>query len=233
VAHWTFDEGTGSVAHDTSGKLPHDGAINGTTWSWLPQGRFGGALHFEQGDYVAVDNFPNATLGWTVSAWVQIAAKDVNAGDATVISTEDLYRGGWEMNIMAPTFSAPDAYHFGYWTGPGNYTYQHYECFDCISADQWQHLTAVVDGGADGAVDGGVAAGTATLSFYLSGKLKDQHQVPRTILPGTPTLYMGRWPTTDPPRLLVGSIDDIAIWSRALASEEISALDSAPVPPPP
>jgi hypothetical protein len=187
-------------------------------------------LHLEQGDYVAVDNFPNATLGWTVSAWVQLAAKDVSAGDATVISTEDLYRGGWEMNIMAPTVSAPAAYHFGYWTGPGNYTYQHYECFDCIPADQWQHLTAVVDGGVDGAVDGGANGGAATLSFYLDGDLKNQHQVPRTILPGTPTLYMGRWPTTDPPRLMVGSIDDIAIWNRALASEEIRALNRAPLP---
>ena len=233
VAHWTFDEGTGSVVHDTSGKL-HDGAINGSTWSWLPQGRFGGALHLEQGDYVAVDNFPDATLGWTVSAWVQIAAKDVNMSEATVISTEDVFHGGWEMNINQPSDTAPGPnYHFAYWTGPG-ITYAFFTCSsDCIRADQWQHLTAVVDGGADGAVDGGTAAGTATLSFYLDGKLKNQQQVPRTILPGTPTLYMGRWPTTDPPRLLVGSIDDIAIWNRALVSDEILLLTAAPVPPPP
>jgi hypothetical protein len=212
VAHWAFDEGMDSVVHDTSGNA-HDGALNGTTWSWLPQGRFGGALHLEQGDYVAVDNFPNATPGWTVSAWVQIAAADVNTGDATVISTEDVYRGGWEVNLTAPA-----AYHFGFWTGPGTYTWAHYECSGCIHADQWQHLTAVVDGAA------------STLSFYLDGVLQDRHQVPQAILPGTPTLYMGRWPTISPPRLLAGSIDDIAIWSRPLVSEEIVLLNHAPVP---
>jgi hypothetical protein len=236
VAHWTFDEGTGSVVHDTSGKLPHDGAIGGTSWSWLPQGRFGGALHLEQGDYVAVDNFPIATPDWTVSAWVQIAAKDVPTVDgtvATVISTEDLSRGGWEMNVMGPTvLPTPKAaaYHFGFYTGPGNFTYAaHYECSGCIHADQWQQLTAVVASTPDGVVDGGVDSGAATLSFYLDGVLQNRQQVLRTILPGTPTLYMGRWQSTDPPRLLVGSIDEIAIWSRALASEEILALNRAPV----
>jgi len=234
VAHWTFDEGAGSVVGDTSGKL-HDGAIGGSTWSWLPQGRFGGALHLEQGDYVAVDNFPNATPAWTVSAWVQIAAKDVNMSQATVISTEDVFHGGWEMNINVPINNGPvdsgpaTNYHFAYWTGPGT-TYAYFTCPGCIHADQWQHLTAVVDGGADGALDGGADGGAGTLSFYLDGVLQNRQQVPRSVLPGTPTLYMGRWPTTDPPRLLVGSIDDIAIWSRALASEEILALNGAPVP---
>lgn len=228
VAHWTFDEGTGSVVHDTSGKL-HDGAINGTTWSWLPQGHFGGALHLEQGDYVAVDNFPNATADWTVSAWVQIAAKDVNMSEATVISTEDVFHGGWEMNINQPSDTAPGPnYHFAYWTGPG-ITYAYFTCSGCVHADEWQHLTAVAESSADGVVDGGADAGTATLSFYLGRILQNRQQVPRTILPGTPTLYMGRWPT-DPSRLMVGSIDDIAIWNRALVSEEILALNRAPVP---
>jgi hypothetical protein len=225
VAHWTFDEGTGSVVHDSAGSLsPHDGAVNGSTWSWLPQGRFGGALHLELGDYVAVDNFPYATPGWTVSVWVQIAANDVNAGDATVISTEDLYHGGWEMNLNAPTVTAPvAAYHFGFWTGPSNWTYAHYECSGCIHADQWQHLTAVVDAPASGA---------GTLSFYLDGVLQDRHQVPQAISPGVATLYMGSWATPSSPRLLVGSLDDIAIWNRPLVSDEIVLLNAAPVTAP-
>jgi len=211
VAHWTFDEGADSVVHDSSGNS-HDGNINGSNWSWLSQGRFGGALHLEQGDYVAVDNFPYATPAWTVSAWVRIASKDVDTGDATVISTEDVYRGGWEMNLTAPS-----AYHFGFWTGPGTYTWAHYECANCIQGDRWQHVAAVVDG----------AAGT--LSFYLDGIFQARVQVPQAILPGVSTLYMGRWATTDPARLLVGSLDDIAIWSRALVSEEIAQLTQAPV----
>lgn len=215
VAHWTFDEGSDSVVRDSSGNS-HDGSINGSTWSWLSQGRFGGALHLEQGDYVAVDNFPDATQGWTVSVWVRIDSEDVGMGLATVISTEDLYRGGWEMNLNAlPTDLQ---YDFGYWTGPGQFDYSaYYPCTNCMRPDQWQHVAAVVDG-----------AGR-TLSFYLDGVLQGWDEVPQSILPGVSTLYMGRWATTDPARLLVGSLDDIAIWNRTLVSEEIALLTQAPV----
>ncbi|HEX7507910.1 MAG TPA: LamG domain-containing protein [Polyangia bacterium] len=216
VGHWSFDEGADSVIHDSSGK-GHDGNINGSDWSWLSQGRFGGALHLEQGDFVAVDSFPNATLGWTVSAWVQIASKDVGMSLATVISAEDVFHGGWEMNLS--TLPTDLYYDFGYWTGPGTFDYlAYYACKKCIHPDHWQHVAAVVDGAA------------STLSFYLDGVLQDRHQVPQAISPGVSTLYMGRWATTDPARLLVGSLDDIAIWSRPLVSEEIALLTQAPAP---
>jgi hypothetical protein len=215
VAHWSFDEGADSVVHDSSGN-GHDGSINGPGWSWLAQGRFGGALHLEQGDSVTVDSFPNATQGWTVSTWVQIASKDVGMGLATVISTEDVYHGGWEMNLNALPTNLQ--YDFGYWTGPGPYDYSaYYACTDCMHPDRWQHIAAVVDGTA------------GTLSFYLDGILQDRHHVPKTISPGVSTLSMGRWATTDPARLLAGSLDDIAIWSRPLVSEEIALLTQAPV----
>jgi hypothetical protein len=214
VAHWTFDEGADSVVHDFSGQQ-RDGTIDGSTWSWLSQGRFGGALRLEQGDSVSVNSFPNATEGWTVSAWVQIASKDVGIGEATVISTEDVFHGGWEMNLTA--LSTDLRYHFGFWTGPNSPDYAHYECMNCIHSEQWQHVAAVVDGA------------TRTLSFYLDGVLQDRHQVPRAILTGMSTLYMGRWATADPARLLAGSLDDIAIWSRALVSAEVALLTQAPV----
>lgn len=215
VAHWKFDEGADSTVHDSSGN-GHDGNIHGSSWSWLAQGRFSAALHLEQGDDVAVDGFPNATEGWTVSAWVQIASKDVGMGDATVISTEDVFHGGWEMNLNALPTNLQ--YDFGYWTGPGTFDYAaYYPCTNCIRPDHWQHLAAVVDG-----------AGK-TLSFYLDGVLQGRREVPQAISPGVSTLYMGRWATTDPARLLVASLDDIAIWNRALVSEEIALLTQAPV----
>ncbi len=215
VAHWTFDDGAGTVVRDSSGNA-HDGATNGSTWSWLAQGRFAGALHLEQGDYVTVDSFPNATPGWTVATWVQIASTNVGIGDATLISTEDVFKGGWEMNLTA--LQSDLHYHFGFWTGPGSYDYAHYECLGCIQPDRWQHLAAVVDGAAK------------TMAFYLDGVLQARHSIPQGISPGVSTLTMGRWATTDPARLLVGSLDDIAIWSRPLMSAEIALLTQAAAP---
>lgn len=220
VAHWTFDEGRGDKVRDSSPNH-FDGAINGSTWSWVSQGRFGAALHLEQGDYVSVDHFPNATRGWTVSAWVWIASQDVSKGDMTLVSTEDVYKGGWELNVMnlaTPSGTEEPQYHFGFYVGPGPLDYAHVECVDCIQSDTWKHLTAVVDGSAK------------TLTMYLDDVAQAPVSVRQAISPGVPTLYMGRWATTDPARLLVASLDDISLWNRALRPDEVAALTHAPAP---
>ncbi|WCJ60857.1 hypothetical protein NXS98_06935 [Fontisphaera persica] len=54
IAYWNFDEGTGTIARDTSGVgTPHDGTLaaqgTGTLPQWIP-GRFGYALDFNRVD---------------------------------------------------------------------------------------------------------------------------------------------------------------------------------------
>src|SRR5678810_161074 len=73
VAHWTFDEGSGTIVHDTSGNN-RNGTMTGGEWT---QGKFGGALRFNGADFVTVANFPDATPGWTASAWVRLDAGDI------------------------------------------------------------------------------------------------------------------------------------------------------------
>jgi hypothetical protein len=223
VAHWTFDDGAGNVVSDSSGNL-RNGTITSANPDWLAQGQFGGALRLNLGDFVIVNSFPDASKNWTISSWVQIASEDLVAStDATanvetVISTEKVFQGGWEMNLGLPTTGT--YYHFGYWTGPGQYDYDYFDCEGCFHPGQWQHLSVVVDGGA------------STLAFFLDGVLQVREPITRTISPGLPTLYMGRWadPGQTGERFLVGSLDDIAIWSRALAAQEIALLDQAPPP---
>ena len=213
LAHWSFDEGTGSTVADSSGH-GHDGGLSGTTWSWLPEGRFGAALHLQQGDCVTVDDFPDATPGWTVAVWVRFATQSPAVGEVTVISTEDVFQGGWEINLIDTNLR----YHFGFFRGPGSSDYTSYDCTGCIHPDQWQHLAAVVDGAA------------STMAFYLDGVLQNRQSIAQAILPGVPRLYLGRWATTEPARLLVSSLDDVAIWNRALVSAEVALLTQAPAP---
>jgi hypothetical protein len=213
VAHFSFDEGTGTAVHDNTGK-GHDGTITGATW--LAQGRFASALRLRQGDYVAVESFPDATPSWTVAAWVQIASADMGMGEVTVLSTEEVFQGGWEINLIAS--DTEQRYHFGFWTGPSSTQYAYYDCVGCLEPDRWQHVAAVVDGQA------------MSLAFYLDGTLKERLPITKTIVPGRSTLYMGRWALSDPARLLSGCLDDIAIWSRPLVSEEIAQLTRAAVP---
>ena len=60
LVHYTFDEGSGGVLHDSSGN-GYDGTLqNSPTWS---TGALGGSLHFDGSNYVAVPNSPDLSGG--------------------------------------------------------------------------------------------------------------------------------------------------------------------------
>ena len=228
AAHWTFDEGDGYTAHDSSGN-GRDGTVAGYGWDWTPDGRFGGALSFSGTDTVTVGTFPRATPAFTVSAWVRVSADDISATyPLEALLSNENGTGGWGLYLQwgTPTANLAPTYLFSYyvWPGPGpppgpppaGYAYAGCLCFVPAS---WVHVTAVVD--AD--------AGEATL--FVSGAAPIRVAVPAAISAGQPVLLMGRSPVPGgPPRSLVGTLDDVAIWMRALAPEEIGLLERAPAP---
>ncbi len=81
LAYWTFDEGSGSIANDSSGNTNTGTVIfdisNGGSGSWTPNGMVNGALYFD-GEFtqVTVPNSPslNPVNGITVAAWVNDAS---------------------------------------------------------------------------------------------------------------------------------------------------------------
>lgn len=212
VAHWTFDETDGSVVADTSGNR-RDGIVSGATF--VSDGRFDGALHFLPGDSVTVEKFPYATESWTFSAWLRIDEDDVESEDfGSVINTEILGEGGWQLQTRD---RASEIYWgFAYWIGPG-LRYGSYEC-RCFELGRWSHATVVLD------------ATENLLAFYVDGKLAESSTLPAPILPGTSDLFMGKWQGDG--RLFSGSIDDVAIYSRALEAAEVAELHERPPPRP-
>jgi len=216
VAHWTFDQTDGTVLEDDSG-YRREGTISGATFR--NDGRFAGALHFNPGNSVTVETFPYATpsvtSSWSFSAWVRMGDEDMAIDDfGTVISTEVMQRGGWQFQTRD---CSPGIYWtFAYWIGPG-LTYAHYEC-PCFELGRWSHATVVVD------------ATLHLLSFYVDGKLDKSVPLPAPILAGSSTLFMGKW--MEPGRLFSGSIDDVAIYHRALLAREVEELDMRPPPRP-
>ena len=211
VAHWTFDEGSGTVVGDHSGN-GHDGQLTGGTW--VPDGRFGGALELAQGDYVTVTGFPQATANWTVSVWTKASEAQLVAdmGDGeTILSTENVFEGGWQLHLdNRPGFEQFDA---AYWAGPDVNDYVVVNCA-CIAADRWIHLTAVFDDD------------VKQLTFYRDGARVFGRGMPSPILPGDTTLYMGTWNMGG--RFLAAVLDDFAIWSRPLGPGEIALLSTRP-----
>jgi Concanavalin A-like lectin/glucanases superfamily len=212
VAHWTFDQADGSVLEDDSGNR-RVGTIAGAAFT--NDGRFDGALHFQRGDAVTVENFPDATSSWSFSAWIRIAEEDTVADELGVaITTEDHQKGGWEFQTYGR--SSGVYWHFAYWYALP-FEYARFDCH-CFEVGSWSHATIVRDDAAK------------LLSFYVDGQFQTAMASPPLILPGTPTLYMGKWMGAG--RLFAGSIDDVAIYSRALSAAEVAELHARPPPRP-
>ena len=69
VAHWEFNEGSGSVARDASGN-GHDGTIDGTP-QWV-RGKIGGALEFDGSNYVDIPSgVTDLSQSFTITAWIK------------------------------------------------------------------------------------------------------------------------------------------------------------------
>ena len=92
----------------------------------------------------------------------------------------------------------------------------------CLTADVWTHVAAVVDSDA------------GTLQLYVGTAPPVTTAVTTSILPGSTTLNIGRSTLQQPGAAfpLLGALDDIAIYNRALGPEEIAALGTAPAPNP-
>jgi len=73
LSYWSFDEGSGTIAHDYSGHNLN-GAINGATWT---TGYSGYALNFDgSDDYISLDEHSNKlgfnkTDDYKISAWIK------------------------------------------------------------------------------------------------------------------------------------------------------------------
>jgi len=89
IGYWSFDEGSGSIAHDDSGN-GHDGEIVGATWT---NGYSGFGLNFNGEDaYVDLDSYSsvlayNKTDDYILSAWFK--AEVVNKGIIIGLSHTD------------------------------------------------------------------------------------------------------------------------------------------------
>jgi len=215
VAHWRFDDAAGDTVHDSSGN-GRDGTIGGATWSWVTDGKFGGALHFIGGDQVTVLSFPQPTRSYSVAAWLRVEAQDVDFDNPspTLVTTETPLVGGWSLNaIVGPP---PGNYAFVYYGGTGTQDVAA-QCA-CFPVGPWVHLVGVVD------------ADTASATLYVNGTAREHISPAPAIPPGDRTLRMGR--SAIPGRLLTGALDDVVIYARALVPEEITRLGTAAAPDP-
>ncbi|MEP6652907.1 MAG: LamG domain-containing protein [Myxococcales bacterium] len=219
IAHWSFDELTGTKVTDRSGN-GHDG-VTSPTPGWGAEGRFGAGLRLQTSDSVSFLAFaPTITAampGLTVSGWIKLSEADrmMFPRDRAVLLTSE-QSGGWEIEFdprdgfdwLEASYSVPSI---------GDYVILRCKCIDL---DVWMHWAVVFDSMQN------------RFTLYRDGVSVDTSKLAAAgpPLPGSPELFIGKW--YQGPRPIPGVIDDYAIWSRALTAEEIFTVHTRGVPDP-
>ena len=197
VGYWPFN----GNANDASGN-GHHGTVNGATLSTDKNGNTNNSYLFNgTGAYISIGLFntpPISNSTATISAWVKTSATNTDA-----------------MSVVVSRGSGPT----GLYVQPGNQVtgtygdsgggFHNADATCSIKDGQWHHLVMTYDNISKKVYNDGVliAEGTEAISLLING-----------------TLEFGR----DNPyaRFFNGQLDDIAIYSRALSQQEITALYS-------
>jgi flagellin-like protein len=204
VGYWKFDEGSGSIAYDSSGN-GNDGTLldgnlsnaDGNTPPRWTNGTFGGALKFDGlDDYVVIPNSSVFNLDtFTIEAWVRV---DKYAGNI------DILLKGW--NILR--FFINNQHKFGVvvqMDGTGGQFYHP----TLINEGQWYHLAAVVQSGKQAVYVNGAESiqGTYTYTSLLKNAANP--------------LIISAYNSPTPTSFSNATIDEVRIYNRALSADEI------------
>jgi glucose/arabinose dehydrogenase len=199
VGSWSFDEGSGTVATDSSGR-GNTGTLGGGP-TWTSSGRHGGALSFDgTNDWVTVADSasldltgPLTTTAWvrpaSLGSWRQVVMKETSGGLAYA-----LYANGESGNRPAGYYSIGGAD-------------RGVDAPAALASGTWTHLASSFDG--------------TTMRMFVNGV-----QVASTPFAGSvPTSgsplriggngVWGEW--------FAGLIDEVRVYNRALSAAEVSA----------
>jgi hypothetical protein len=206
VAAYSFDEGSGSSAADTSGNN-NTASIQGATWT--TQGKYGNALTFTGNGWVTVNdaNALDLSSGMTLEAWVYPTATP------TAWSTALLKEQSGAL-IYALYAGSPS-------NRPGTYLFTSAEHGldgpTALPINTWSHLAGTYDGTA--------------LRLYVNGTQVASQAVSGSIASSSGALRIGGNSVWG--EYFQGRIDEVRIYNRPLSQADIQQDMNTPIPPPP
>lgn len=217
-AYWNFDETSGGILYDSSANGPN--GFNGTLvnypngqGNWVP-GLFGNALAFGgpgSEEYVSVPNFDVPSSSMTLTAWVY----------ANSIAPWAAIAGNWS-NQGYGAFSYAT---FGSEPNPSLYV-----------ADEESGASINIDSGSSLA---GISTGrwyflafvanaqTRSITFAQNGVEVNSFGYTGQLLASSSQLTIGGIPSGGGTSYWDGEIDDMAIWTRALSSQDLATIYNA------
>ena len=219
VGYWTFDEGSGSSAADSSGNGRTATLFNGVSWT---TGNIGGAISANgNNQYVAIPSINlTSTSQASVSMWVN---RTYTNGPGDVLlefsnnfnSTNNAFgffpEGAADCGVPATEISLK-----------GNNGYN-IKCYPQPSSGVWHLLVAVYD----------VAQSPAnSVTFYVDGVLQTALSQPYTATNSTtfgnyPVYLFSRGGNSE---FGAGQISDLQIYNRALSASDVQTLFNSAAP---
>jgi hypothetical protein len=203
VAYWTLDEGSGTIAYDSSGN-GNDGTLNGNP-KWVV-GHFGGALEFDgSDDWIDCGNDPSLDLTkWTITFWLKVNQnKDYNGFVIKGLDAAENYE------VLG---FADGSFHFPITHIDGSRTYVNTDA-GVIVVGEWAHFAYSYDS-AEGR------------RFYKNGNLIFQDADSGTPKASSGSLTIGNEQPMS--RFVNGVMDDIRIYNHVMSLPEIlSAMEGS------
>ncbi len=217
VGYWSFNEGSGSIAHDFSGNGNTGTLVNSPTWT---TGKLGQALSFNgTSQYVNLGNSaPLQITGViTLSAWVNVSsfpAIDTGVepyGNGYIIGKG--YDSTYEGYYLRIFHKSDGTYHLqsGSYGGGTNSNTDWTFSTGTWKTGTWHHVVGLYDGSNWKLYFDGVAVSSTAAAYGALTTAKSAF-IGATDIAGTIRRYF------------TGTIDDVRVYNRALGAAEVQAL---------
>jgi hypothetical protein len=210
IAHWTFDEGGGSVAFDVIGSA--DGALAGSA-SLAAVGIAGGALSLDRstGDYVDMGPVFGFTGGdFSISVWVRTTTQDIES--VVVGRHQSGVAAGYFICVNASSsYGEADKAFFYQSPDPG----QDPVSTTSVNDDTWHNIVAVYHAG-------------GTAEIFVDGSPAEDAGTSASISPVGAVFMVGGITYSSPTGLFTGLVDDLQLYDHALSADEIDFLFAHP-----
>jgi hypothetical protein len=201
LALWHFDEGSGTTIYDSSGN-GNTGTFVGVIY-WVT-GEFGNAVQFTAGQYINVSspNSLNISGPLTVELWFTRPA--LVADDKWILNkANSLTDNDSNYEVWVDSSSKIHA-------GIGNgTTSQNVTSTSVTQVNTWYHVAFTADG--------------TTLKLYINGVLENSSSQTMTPVPNNQQLLIGARKTNYAAYFFNGTIDEVAVYSRAKSADEIAS----------
>jgi len=197
VAHWSFDEGSGSKVYDSSG-YGNDGTIYGANWV---DGTSGKALSFDgTNDFIEIPvsgdslNFADESFSWEI--WIM---RDEHNGDMQQIIGQGVESTNYGLNIG---FFSDNRYFFVFWANDLNTLSLYPE------TGEWCHWAGTYN------------VSTNERKLFRNGVLVAEN-IATADYQGSGNLYIGGGGSVWPNKYFDGIIDEVRFYECDLFASEI------------